>query len=226
VRHLAAADGIAWIAWIPAGGGFYGRRALEVVDVTDPGAPRTVGRKELVATVVPFVQGPGEVLARGRVAWVADGEALRVFEAPPDGGLVEHPAVRIDGDADYLADEGNLLALRHAPSETTWSVTFFDISDPTAPRAVAELPGVDLPFSGGGQIAARDRRLYIASDAVYILDTAPLHAALPATVTPPVTETPTPRATGGPPEVTPRPPRPGPLFLPAAFVPGRRDGAP
>lgn len=200
VRHVAAANGLAWVAWIlPGGALFGGRRFLDVFDVSDPAAPRSVGQVELVATVAPIIQGPSEILARGRVAWVADGPRLRVFEVTAEGALVEHTALAVPQDSDHLAVDGDLLIVHHMPHETTSNLAIFDVSEPRAPRPVATFDAQAFPFPPTGEVAAHDGRLFVTSGgAAYVLDLDPLRSAA----------TPTPTSGHGEPQKA---------FLPAAW---------
>jgi hypothetical protein len=207
-RHVAAGSEVVWVVSVPDPSDWHTRH-LHAFDVSDEEAPTLIASTDLVASVAPVNQGPSEVVADGRVAWVADANRLRVLEIDSRLQLVEHASIAMNMDSDYLARDGNLLYVYGWPTETTWSVHVMDASNPRAPRPLVESGSDEWPFPSAQGMAVSPGRLRIVSfySGIVIADTTSLAEEVPPTATGAI-QTPVPTAR----------PKPHSAFVPYAHT--------
>ncbi len=141
---VAAKDDLAYVA--------AGRAGMRIVDLSDPSAPRTVGRYEAEGVFV-------DVALHGSVAYLADGSSRSAFRvvdvAEP---ILPRELLAIDSPG-ALAAAVEVSAGRLAVGLELQRVAVFDLADPRAPVLVGSVPvpGRVLDLSAVGA------KLYVAS---------------------------------------------------------------
>ncbi len=161
---------------ITAAGGylFVGGWGLEIFDIADPAAPRSVANLDLVGTVTDlFVRGNDLVPERWLFAGVQnerDGSSeLVVFDTSVISTPREVTRLPLDGTVVSLVPYGASAAVAVSMSRDSDpdTATIIDLSEPAAPAVVAR-----IPLAGGGLLgrgaAIVDDRLFVTGREVLL----------------------------------------------------------
>jgi hypothetical protein len=172
--HLEGSTGVPGDAYDMAMDGAHacvaiGDDGLQVIDVTDPGQPRLLSRKDTPG----FARG---VALAGPYAYVADNSALLVIDLMTPRAPRIVGSVDLGGCAGAVAVSGGYAYVVHASCA---SLDVIDISDPESPQIVSQ-----LSTGAASDVAVSGNYAYLAGDdGLRVLDvTDPLHPTIVGSV--------------------------------------------